>query len=312
MLKQVAHAVATLDVLLAFALAADTRNYIEPKFVAHTQLAIREGRHPVVEGQVDSFISNDTCLDASRKLLLITGPNMGGKSTYMRQTALITLLAHIGSFVPAASAIIGPIDRIFTRIGASDDLAGGRSTFMVEMTETANILNNASAQSLVLMDEVGRGTSTFDGLALAWAIAKALIEKNNAYTLFATHYFELTRLAYDYNTVANVHLSAVEHKDRIVFLHHVEDGPASQSYGLAVAQLAGVPGRVIREARRYLVELENQAASTQPDLFSSTQQAEQPSALPHPVLERLAELDIDELTPRGALELLFNFKQMLD
>jgi DNA mismatch repair protein MutS len=311
-LKQVSQAVATLDVLTAFALAADTRNYVEAQFVANTQLSIRDGRHPVVEQQVDSFIANDVCLDPSRKLLLITGPNMGGKSTYMRQTALITLMAHIGSFVPAASATIGPIDRIFTRIGASDDLAGGRSTFMVEMTETANILNNASAQSLVLMDEVGRGTSTFDGLALAWAIAKALIEKNGAYTLFATHYFELTRLAYDYNTVANVHLSAVEHKDRIVFLHHVEDGPASQSYGLAVAQLAGVPARVIREARRYLVELENQAAGSEPDLFSGVATSAAPGPEPHPLLERLAELDLDQLTPRAALDLLFNFKQMLD
>jgi len=308
-LKQVSQAAAMLDVLAAFALAADTRNYVEPQFVATTQLTIIQGRHPVVEDQVDSFIANDSCLEAARKLLLITGPNMGGKSTYMRQTALITLLAHIGCFVPATSATIGPIDRIFTRIGASDDLAGGRSTFMVEMTETANILNNASAQSLVLMDEVGRGTSTFDGLALAWAIAKALIEKNAAYTLFATHYFELTRLASDYNTVANVHLSAVEHKDRIVFLHHVEDGPASQSYGLAVAQLAGVPGKVIREARRYLIELENQAASTQPDLFSSA--PPMLPAEPHPVLEQLADLDPDDLSPRAALDLLFELKRMM-
>jgi len=308
-LKQVAQAVATLDVLAAFALAAETRNFIEPEFVSTDRLDIREGRHPVVEDQVDSFIANDTCFDATRKLLLITGPNMGGKSTYMRQTALITLLAHIGCCVPASSAVIGPIDRIFTRIGASDDLAGGRSTFMVEMTETANILNNAGEHSLVLMDEVGRGTSTFDGLALAWAIAKALIEKNRAYTLFATHYFELTRLASDYGWVANVHLSAVEHKDRIVFLHHVEEGPASQSYGLAVAQLAGVPGRVIREARRYLIELENQAASTQPDLFA-TQPAPEPA--PHPVLERLADIDPEDLTPRMALEILFELKKSLD
>jgi len=311
MLQQVAHAVSTLDVLAAFSLAADTRNFTEPQFVDTPRLEIREGRHPVVEDQVDSFIANDTCLDITRKLLLITGPNMGGKSTYMRQTALITLMAHIGCFVPAESAIIGPIDRIFTRIGASDDLAGGRSTFMVEMTETANILHNASEHSLVLMDEVGRGTSTFDGLALAWAIAKALIEKNRAYTLFATHYFELTRLAIDYHTVANVHLSAVEHKDRIVFLHHVEDGPASQSYGLAVAQLAGVPPRVIREARRYLVELENQAASTQPDLFASVPETVC-EPVTHPVVQRLTEIDPDELTPRAALALLFELKLSLD
>jgi DNA mismatch repair protein MutS len=307
-LQQVAQAVATLDVLSAFALAADTRNYVEPEFVSSPRLEIREGRHPVVEDQVDSFIANDTCLDVSRKLLLITGPNMGGKSTYMRQTALITLLAHIGCFVPANSVVMGPIDRIFTRIGASDDLAGGRSTFM---TETANILNNASEHSLVLMDEVGRGTSTFDGLALAWAIAKALIEKSRAYTLFATHYFELTRLANDYRSVANVHLSAIEHKDRIVFLHHVDDGPASQSYGLAVAQLAGVPVKVIREARRYLVELENQAASTQPDLFATMQPAAVDST-PHPLVERLQAIDPDDLSPRAALALLFELKQSLD
>lgn len=308
-LQQVAHAVASVDVLAAFALAADSRSYVEPSFVEGTRLDIRDGRHPVVEDQVDSFIANDTSLDPTRKLLLITGPNMGGKSTYMRQTALITLMAHIGSFVPAASAEIGRVDRIFTRIGASDDLAGGRSTFMVEMTETANILNNAGEHSLVLMDEVGRGTSTFDGLALAWAIAKALIEKNRSYTLFATHYFELTRLASDYHTVANVHLSAVEHKDSIVFLHHVEDGPASQSYGLAVAQLAGVPGRVIREARRYLVELENQAISAQPDLFAQPVPAPEPAS--HPVLDRLAELDPNDLSPREALALLFDLRQQL-
>ncbi|TDR78314.1 DNA mismatch repair protein MutS [Paludibacterium purpuratum] len=310
-LKRVASAVATVDVLAAFAQTADVFGYVEPTFVAQPLLEIREGRHPVVESQVDSFIANDTCLGAARKLLLITGPNMGGKSTYMRQTALITLLAHIGSFVPAESVVMGPIDRIFTRIGASDDLAGGRSTFMVEMTETANILNNASEQSLVLMDEVGRGTSTFDGLALAWAIAKALIEKNRAYTLFATHYFELTRLASDYPSVANVHLSAVEHKDRIVFLHHVEEGPASQSYGLAVAQLAGVPAKVIRDARRHLVELENQAASNQPDLFAMAVPAPA-EAEPHPALERLMDIDPDELTPRQALSMLFELKQCLD
>ncbi|MBV8649646.1 DNA mismatch repair protein MutS [Paludibacterium sp.] len=311
-LKRVANAVATIDVLAAFAHTADLGGYVEPAFVAQPTLEIRAGRHPVVESQVDSFIANDACLSLARKLLLITGPNMGGKSTFMRQTALITLMAHIGCFVPAESAVIGPIDRIFTRIGASDDLAGGRSTFMVEMTETANILNNATEQSLVLMDEVGRGTSTFDGLALAWAIAKALIEKNRAYALFATHYFELTRLASDYATVANVHLSAVEHKDRIVFLHHVEDGPASQSYGLAVAQLAGVPAKVIREARRYLMELEDQAAShSQPDLFALAAPRE-PEPAPHPVLERLTDLDPNDLSPRQALDLLFELKKELD
>ncbi len=309
-LKLVAQAVAGLDVLAAFAERAQTNHYVQPLFVNETRLEIIGGRHPVVEAEVERFIANDTRLAAERKLLLITGPNMGGKSTYMRQNALITLLAHIGSFVPAERAVLGQIDRIFTRIGASDDLAGGRSTFMVEMTETANILNNATDKSLVLMDEVGRGTSTFDGLALAWAIARALIEKSRAYTLFATHYFELTSLAGEYNSVANVHLSAVEHKDRIVFLHHVEDGPASQSYGLAVAQLAGVPPKVIREARRYLTELENEsAARAQPDLFS-TPVVIQHEPEPHPAVELLADTDVDDLTPRQALELLYTLKKM--
>jgi DNA mismatch repair protein MutS len=309
-LKLMAQAVAGLDVLAAFAERAQTNHYVQPLFVNETRLEIIGGRHPVVEAEVERFIANDTRLAAERKLLLITGPNMGGKSTYMRQNALITLLAHIGSFVPAERAVLGQIDRIFTRIGASDDLAGGRSTFMVEMTETANILNNATDKSLVLMDEVGRGTSTFDGLALAWAIARALIEKSRAYTLFATHYFELTSLAGEYNSVANVHLSAVEHKDRIVFLHHVEDGPASQSYGLAVAQLAGVPPKVIREARRYLTELENEsAARAQPDLFS-TPVVIQHEPEPHPAVEMLADTDVDDLTPRQALELLYTLKKM--
>jgi DNA mismatch repair protein MutS len=306
-LKLIAHAAATLDVLATLAERADMQNYVEPEFVPGIRLEIEGGRHPVVEAEVERFIANDLALSDSRKLLLITGPNMGGKSTYMRQTALITLLAHIGSFVPASRAVIGEVDRIFTRIGASDDLAGGRSTFMVEMTETANILNNASEQSLVLMDEVGRGTSTFDGLALAWAIARALIEKNRAYTLFATHYFELTRLADEFPSVANVHLSAVEHKDSIVFLHHVEDGPASQSYGLAVASLAGVPTKVIREAKRHLNELENQAAasSRQPDLFVAALNAAPVETEPDPLVERLAAINPDELSPREAHALLY-------
>ena len=308
-LQEVAAATASLDLLAAFALIAERKNYVEPQFGNAPEITIREGRHPVVESQIDRFIANATCLDADRKLLLITGPNMGGKSTWMRQTGLICLMAHIGCFVPAESVRLGPIDRIFTRIGASDDLAGGRSTFMVEMTETANILNNAGENSLVLMDEVGRGTSTFDGLALAWAIARTLIEKNRAFTLFATHYFELTRLASDYAQVANVHLSAIEHKDRIVFLHHVEEGPASQSYGLAVAQLAGVPARAIREAKRYLVQLENQAASSQPDLFTNCLSAEPE---PHPVCERLREIEPDSLTPRQALALIYELQTLTD
>jgi len=310
-LKLVAQATASLDVLATLAERADTLGYVEPEFVPGVQLTIENGRHPVVEAEVDRFIANDTRLADERKLLLITGPNMGGKSTYMRQVALITLLAHIGSFVPADRAVIGEVDRIFTRIGASDDLAGGRSTFMVEMTETANILNNATEHSLVLMDEVGRGTSTFDGLALAWAIARALIDKNRAYTLFATHYFELTRLADEFAQVANVHLSAVEHRDSIVFLHHVEDGPASQSYGLAVAQLAGVPGKVIREAKRHLAELESQAASAhrQPDLFAAPA-AEPAEPTPHPAVDRLIDLDPDSLSPREALALLYELRAL--
>ncbi len=213
-------------------------------------IEIEAGRHPVVEQQVETFIANDIRLSSARQMLIVTGPNMGGKSTYMRQAALIALLAHCGSFVPARRARLGPLDAIYTRIGAADDLAGGRSTFMVEMTEAAFILHHATPQSLVLMDEIGRGTSTFDGLALAWAIARHLVEKNGSLALFATHYFEMTALAAEFRNLANVHLDAVEHKDRIVFLHSVEEGPASRSYGLQVAQLAGVPGAVIRAARR--------------------------------------------------------------
>lgn len=311
-LQRIARAVATLDVLSNLAERATTLGYCKPTLTSSSVIDIQAGRHPVVESQVERFIPNDTRLAADRKLLLVTGPNMGGKSTYMRQVAHIALLAHIGSFVPAQQASIGQLSRIFTRIGASDDLAGGRSTFMVEMTETANILHNSDANSLVLMDEVGRGTSTFDGLALAWAIARQLIEKNRAYTLFATHYFELTRLASDYPTVANVHLSAVEHKDRIVFLHHVEDGPASQSYGIEVASLAGVPARVVREARKKLAELENQAARHDgPDLFSM---ATAPATVPEEVsavLDALSDLDPDALSPREALAFLFRIKQKI-
>jgi len=244
--------------------------------------------------------------------LLITGPNMGGKSTYMRQVALIVLLAHVGSFVPAKRTLIGPVDRIFTRIGASDDLAGGRSTFMVEMTEAANILHNATTNSLVLMDEVGRGTSTFDGMALAVAIARHLVEASRSYTLFATHYFELTRLSEEYRQVANVHLDAVEHKDKIVFLHALEEGPASQSYGIQVAQLAGVPPAVVRAAKKHLAKLEEEAASRSPqgDLFSAgTKKAEPPV---HPALEALRDADPDALSPKEALELLYRLRRLSD
>jgi len=310
-LRLAAQAIATVDVLASLASRAALGNYVAPEFVDETAIRIEAGRHPVVEAQIDDFIPNGVDLHLARKLLLITGPNMGGKSTYMRQVALIVLLAHVGSFVPATSALIGKVDRIFTRIGASDDLAGGRSTFMVEMTETANILNNATEHSLVLMDEVGRGTSTFDGLALAWAIAKQLIEKNRAYTLFATHYFELTRLAQDYAMVANVHLDAVEHKDKIVFLHAVQDGPASQSYGVAVAQLAGVPREVVRQARKKLVELEQGSvlSSGQGDLFAPNLPATESED--HAVIQELMSVNPDDLSPREAHALLYKLSQLL-
>jgi DNA mismatch repair protein MutS len=315
-LQLLAQAVAGLDVLACLAERARVLDWVAPSFRDETVLSIEAGRHPVVEQQLrdgagEAFIANDLHFDASRKLLLITGPNMGGKSTYMRQAALIVLLAQIGSFVPAKAATIGRLDRIFTRIGASDDLAGGRSTFMVEMTETANILNNAGEHALVLMDEVGRGTSTFDGLALAWAIARALIEKNRSYTLFATHYFELTRLAIEYQQVANVHLDALEHKDKIVFLHSVEEGPASQSYGLQVAQLAGVPRETIRQAKRYLTELENQRASQagQGDLFAAPV-LEQAEPETNPLQDKLLAIDPDSLTPRDALDLLYELSRL--
>jgi DNA mismatch repair protein MutS len=251
-------------------------------------------------------------LSPYRQLLLITGPNMGGKSTYMRQTALIVLLAHCGCFVPASEVKIGTIDRIFTRIGASDDLAGGRSTFMVEMTETANILHNATEYSLVLLDEIGRGTSTFDGLALAWAVAKQLLEKNRSYTLFATHYFELTRLVEEFKQAVNVHLDAVEHGNGIVFLHRVEEGAANQSYGLEVAQLAGIPKSVINSARRRLTQLEQQhlAASPQTDLFAQPEVRHEITV--HPVVSQLENIEPDELTPKQALDALYQLRAMLN
>jgi len=305
-----ASAVAELDVLCAFGERAQALNFVAPEFTDEAVIEIIGGRHPVVEQIAQPFIANDTRLTPYRQLLLITGPNMGGKSTYMRQTALIVLLAHCGCFVPAQSARIGPVDRIFTRIGASDDLAGGRSTFMVEMTETANILHNATEHSLVLLDEIGRGTSTFDGLALAWACARHLLERNRAYTLFATHYFELTRLTEDYKQVANVHLDAVEHGDGIVFLHSVEEGPASQSYGLQVAQLAGIPKSAVAAAKRKLVQLEQQSivAGPQADLFAAPEAAE---VAPHPVVEALMDVEPDEMTPKQALEVLYRLKGLV-
>jgi DNA mismatch repair protein MutS len=313
-LRKLAAALAELDGLSAFAERSLALELVRPRFTDEDCIEIEAGRHPVVEQQVDTFVANGLRLSPARRLLLVTGPNMGGKSTYMRQAAHIVLLAHCGCFVPAKSARIGPVDAIFTRIGAADDLAGGRSTFMVEMTESANILHNATRHSLVLMDEVGRGTSTFDGLALAWAIARHLVEKNQSYTLFATHYFELTRLAADYREAANVHLDAVEHKDRIVFLHAVEEGPASQSYGIQVAQLAGIPAAVIRAAKRRLGELEQQAVgqSPQADLFSRPIPEEAPPAEENAALATLRESNPDALSPREALELLYRLKGLLD
>jgi DNA mismatch repair protein MutS len=310
-LQNIAAAVAELDVLATFAERAATLNFSAPQFADDAQINIVKGRHPVVEAQVDQFTPNDTTLNDTRRTLLITGPNMGGKSTYMRQVAIIALLAHVGCFVPAQAAVLGEIDQIFTRIGASDDLASGRSTFMVEMTEAANILHNATEKSLVLVDEIGRGTSTFDGLALAYAIARHLLEKNRSYTLFATHYFELTRLAEEFTQLANVHLAAIEHQHSIVFLHSVNEGAASQSYGLQVAALAGVPNDVIRTARKQLLKLEQNSAAQNPqgDLFDKKPEIPEPEE--HPVLQSLRELQPDELSPKEALERIYQLKKLV-
>jgi len=310
-LQKIARALAQADVLANFSSLSIKKNLAKPEFTDDIQITIEGGRHPVVESQIENFIANDCRLAPARRFLLITGPNMGGKSTYMRQVALIVLMAHVGSFVPARAARIGPVDQIFTRIGAADDLAGGRSTFMVEMTESASILHNATEKSLVLMDEVGRGTSTFDGLALAWAIAHHLVQKNRSLSLFATHYFEMTRLALEYKDVANVHLDAVEHKDTVVFLHAVEEGPASRSYGLQVAALAGVPKPVIRQAQKYLQLLEDSslARGNQDDLFSRKVEKE-PEPATDPLRDEMLKINPDELTPREALELLYRLKKL--
>jgi DNA mismatch repair protein MutS len=309
-LQCIAAAIAELDVLATFAERAAALNFSAPRFVDEPLLRIVKGRHPVVEAQVEQFIANDTDLHDKRKMLLITGPNMGGKSTYMRQVALIALLAHCGSFVPAQEAVLGEIDQIFTRIGASDDLASGRSTFMVEMTEAANILHNATEKSLVLVDEIGRGTSTFDGLALAYAITRHLLESNRSYTLFATHYFELTRLNEEFQQLANVHLAAIEHQHSIVFLHSVNEGAASQSYGLQVAALAGVPNSVIRSAKKQLRALEQNSAAQSPqgDLFDHKAIAEPEE---HPLLAALREVKPDEMSPKDALERLYQLKRLV-
>jgi DNA mismatch repair protein MutS len=324
-LQDSAAAVSELDVLTTLAERADALNFCRPTLKQDSGIDIQGGRHPVVEQVTNAtFVPNDLRFHSERHMLIVTGPNMGGKSTYMRQAALIVLLAHIGSFVPAQQATVGIVDRIFTRIGSSDDLAGGRSTFMVEMTETANILHNATAHSLVLMDEIGRGTSTFDGLALAWACAKHLAENVKAFTLFATHYFEITSLPETISGIVNVHLNATEHNDNIVFLHKVQDGPASKSYGLQVAKLAGIPAAVLIQAQeqlRLLEEgihpehsaktmsfaglnmLENQAAP-------SPQQTGLFDALPNPAMEALKKINPDNLSPREALEQLYRLKEL--
>jgi DNA mismatch repair protein MutS len=311
-LQRIAAAIAELDVLATFAERAATLNFSAPQFSDDAQIEIKQGRHPVVEAQVEQFTPNDTNLNDTRRMLLITGPNMGGKSTYMRQVAIIALLVHVGSFVPAQEAVLGEIDQIFTRIGASDDLASGRSTFMVEMTEAANILHNATERSLVLVDEIGRGTSTFDGLALAYAIARHLLEKNRSYTLFATHYFELTRLSEEFAQLSNVHLAAIEHQHSIVFLHSVNEGAASQSYGLQVAALAGVPNDVIKAAKKQLLKLEKNSAAQNPqgDLFDHRAVVEPEEAEEHPLLAALREVKPDEMSPKKALELLYKLKKL--
>ena len=325
LLQKTAKAAAALDVLTAFAGLAAEHNYSRPEFTDYPAIDISDGRHPVIEQQVRHFTANHTRLDDKHRLMLLTGPKMGGKSTYMRQTALIVLLAHTGSYVPAAAAKIGPIDRIFTRIGASDDLASNRSTFMVEMSETAYILHHATDQSLVLMDEVGRGTSTFDGLALAQAIAEHLLQKNKSFSLFATHYFELTKLPEAHATAVNMHLSALEQGQDIVFLHHIEPGPASKSYGIAVAKLAGLPNRALKSAQKHLNDLENQAAANRPqlDIFSTMpsengadeegkeQEVEPVDNLQtNELTEALAQIQPDNLTPREALDALYRLKDI--
>ena len=321
-LQDSAAAIAEIDAFAALAERAAALSWSEPTLVAEPVLRITAGRHPVVEKfSREPFVPNDLELDARRRMLIITGPNMGGKSTYMRQTALIAILAHIGSFVPAERAEIGPLDRVFTRIGAADDLAGGRSTFMVEMTEAANILNNATARSLVLMDEIGRGTSTFDGLALAWATARHIAVSLRSFTLFATHYFELTAMSQEMDSVANVHLDAAEHKDGIVFLHAVRPGPANRSYGLAVAQLAGVPRDVIARARGYLNLLESGRApaagngrQTELPLFATGAQAPEPPGdeIANKLKLEVQDLDPDALTPRQALDALYRLRKLAD
>jgi len=338
-LQKCAAAVSEIDLLATLAERAHSLNFCQPELTEEAGISITSGRHPVVD-QVSSepFVANDLEMNSNRKMLVITGPNMGGKSTYMRQAALIVLMAQIGSFVPAASAKIGLVDRIFTRIGSSDDLAGGRSTFMVEMMETANILHNATDRSLVLMDEIGRGTSTFDGLSLAWACGLHLAQEVKAFTLFATHYFELTALPETADNTVNVHLDATEHNDNIVFLHSIQEGPASQSYGLQVAKLAGVPRDVIDLAKQQLQQLEAKnhlaqntatealdavsvaarvaaSGAASPQAESHNKDAPQAdffnSEINHQLQERLKQITPDDLSPKEALNLLYELKKLL-
>jgi len=312
-LQTTSRAICGLDVLACFAERAVTLSLSRPSFSAEAQLDISNGRHPVVEQVSDKpFIANNTLLNEQRRMLLITGPNMGGKSTYMRQNALIVLLAHCGAFVPADSVGLSLVDRIFTRIGSSDDLASGLSTFMVEMTETANILHNATEKSLVLMDEVGRGTSTFDGLSIAWASAVALAERVRALTFFATHYFELTALPDDHASMANVHLDATEHEDHVVFMHHIQEGPANRSFGLEVAKLAGVPTGVLLHARQKLGELESQQMVERPPAIGGQEDLFSTPTVNSPVLDVLSDIDPDQLSPKEALDALYTLKTLLD
>jgi DNA mismatch repair protein MutS len=316
LLQETALTLAELDVMSNFAERAKSLQWVCPELTDQTEIMIEQGRHPVIEDVIEKnaeghFVPNDIYLSHERRMLIVTGPNMGGKSTYMRQTALITLLAHIGSFVPAQKAVIGNIDRIFTRIGAADDLASGRSTFMVEMTETANILHNATNASLVLMDEIGRGTSTFDGLSLAWSCAIYLNEKLRPLTLFATHYFELTHLAQEYAGIVNVHLDALEHGDKIVFMHTVQEGPASKSYGLQVAQLAGIPKGVIQHAKEKLSLLEhqdNQQSNVNSNIFPSHAENMHSNMLQ----EFVEKIQPDKLSPREALEVVYKLKELIE
>ena len=312
-LQTTSRAICDLDVLACFAERADALSLSRPSFSEEAQLDISNGRHPVVEQVSDKpFIANNTLLNEQRRMLLITGPNMGGKSTYMRQNALIVLLAHCGAFVPADSVALSLVDRIFTRIGSSDDLASGLSTFMVEMTETANILHNATEKSLVLMDEVGRGTSTFDGLSIAWASAVALAERVRALTFFATHYFELTALPDDHASMANVHLDATEHEDHVVFMHHIQEGPANRSFGLEVAKLAGVPTGVLLHARQKLGELESQQMVERPPAIGGQEDLFSTPTVNSPVLDVLSDIDPDQMSPKEALDALYTLKTLLD